>query len=510
MKRNLLFIIALFLCALSYSQGELDAYRYSSNDLSGTARGQAMAGAFGALGGDMTGVAINPAGLGVYRSSELVANISLASPLTGGNTHRESSTKFSVDNLSYIKYYPYISGGMLSLNFAFNYNRTKDFKRIYSTSKASMSTSMTDFMADNLNLLGISHNEIENNPYKSNEWLGELGWRGFLLNPAADDKYVSVLKENDKVSPSLRVSEKGMIESYDFSIGSSIQDRFFWGATISITDLSYVMTSVYDEKFLGEQKGGFGLTNYLETQGSGFQLKTGIIVKPVDALRIGLAYHSPVWYTMTDYFHATVYPRETYTDFEETVLAKPSSTPDDAYASYYLRTPGAVTLSLAGVLGAKAVVSMDYELKNYASMSMKDKDNYSFEDNKLIKSHFKNTSTLRVGMEYRFTPQFSGRLGYAWAQSPYKKSLSETGENIKTVGTIADYMLSNCTSYYTGGIGYRFTPQLYLDFAMVFRTQNDDIYLFNPKEINGAKADSFQGTYVNKSLKGLLTLGYKF
>ena len=512
MKHNLLFIIALFFCAFSFGQGELDAYRFSNNDLSGTARGQAMGGAFGALGGDVTGVAINPAGLGVYRSSEVVANVSLASSLTGGNSFRESTNKFSFDNLSYISYYPLIKGSMLSLNFGFNYNRIKDFNRTYNTSRSNMKSSLTDYMLAITD--GVYRTDFDKDPYDNTNlsWLSILAWDGYLIDPkenGAIDEYQSILDTDEQVSPYLRVSEKGKIESYDFSVGSSIADRFYWGVTVAITDISYVMTSDYEENFLGSKGGGFQLDNYLETQGSGFQFKTGIIFKPVDALRIGLAYHSPTWYTMTDYYNATAVPNGIYDDKGN--LAKKVSTPEQAYANYYLRTPGAVTLSFAGVLGTKAIISMDYELKNYASMNLKDNDAYNiFDENEKIKNNYKNASTIRTGLEYRFTPQFSGRLGYAYMQNPFDKSITEIGKKLEGVGTVPHYTLSNSTSYYTGGFGYRFTPQFYIDFAMTLRVQNDDLYFFQPIMFAGAEVDSYQGEYTNKTLKGLLTFGYKF
>jgi hypothetical protein len=70
MKRFGIILTALFIYTGLFAQGEMDIIRLSSSDLRGAARGQSMGGAFGALGGDAAGIMINPAGLGVYRSSE--------------------------------------------------------------------------------------------------------------------------------------------------------------------------------------------------------------------------------------------------------------------------------------------------------------------------------------------------------------------------------------------------------------------------------------------------------
>jgi len=519
MKRNLLFIIALFFCALSFGQGEIDAYRYSNDDLSGTARGQAMGGAFGALGGDVTGVAINPAGIGIYRSSEITANMSLKSPIINGTTNQESNTTFHFDNISFVGYYPFVKGSMLSLNFGFNYNRIKSFDQRYRTSSRMTSSSMTDYMALLTN--GIQQSAFNVDPYNNSyyaPWLSVLAWDGGLINlqKNATDAYESILGEGDQVSPSLYVSEKGTVDAYDFTIGSNIANQFYWGATVTLINLSYQMTSSYNEDFSGGD--GFYLDNYLKTDGSGFQMKVGVIYKPIDALRLGVAYHSPVWYSMTDYYKGWITPIGiiNMTDGKQ---FGPTSTPGDnpndpdspASTNYYLRTPGSWTFSAATVLGTQAIISLDYELKGYAAMNLSDADGYGWKDNTWIKEDYKNTSTIRAGFEYRFTPQLSGRLGYAWAQNPYSDNIqSVIGDRIEPAGTIPHYTLSGDANYLTAGVGFKFTPQFYGDFALVYRTQKDYLYYYPPINSKDVVSDSFAGDFTNQSLKGLITLGYKF
>ena len=517
MKRNLLFITALFVCVLSFGQGEMDAYRYASSDVSGTARGQAMGGAFGALGGDVTGVAINPAGIGVYRSSEIVANMSLTSPLINGNTNRESNSVFHFDNLSYVGYYPLVRGSMLSLNFGFNYSRIKSFEQQYSASRPKMNASLTDYMAYLTGAKGINQSTWDlgnTDSWYANSnipWLSVLAWDGYLINPGKQNNtYVSILDEGEQVSPSLKVSEKGKVESYDFTLGSNVANVFYWGATVSITELSYSMSSSYKENFLGVPGSGFDLQNYLETKGSGIQVKAGVIFRPTDVLRLGAAYHSPVWYTMTDYYWASLNPSGIYNDNGDKVGT--TETPD-ASSSYYFRTPGSWTLSAAIVLSAQSILSLDYEMKNYSSMNLKDNNGYDWKDvNSIMNEDYKNTSTVRAGLEFRFTPQLSGRVGYAWAQNPYRSDMDikSLGKIVVPAGTIPHYTLSGDAKYLTAGLGFRFTPQFYGDIALVYRSQNDDLYYFPPYIGNTILADSFQGTYTNKTLKGLLTLGYRF
>src|SRR5450756_860953 len=71
MKRiSLLIFAALSMFAGVKAQNEEDALRYSQLFYGGTARFMSMGGAFTALGGDLSGISLNPAGTGVFRSSE--------------------------------------------------------------------------------------------------------------------------------------------------------------------------------------------------------------------------------------------------------------------------------------------------------------------------------------------------------------------------------------------------------------------------------------------------------
>merc|ERR1712054_758195 len=85
MKRILTFIMVLA-CTLASAQTIDDVLRYSTENLQGTARFQAMGGAFGALGGDLSALNVNPAGSAVFNFSEI--------SITGSNYHRNNDARF--------------------------------------------------------------------------------------------------------------------------------------------------------------------------------------------------------------------------------------------------------------------------------------------------------------------------------------------------------------------------------------------------------------------------------
>jgi opacity protein-like surface antigen len=349
---------------------------------------------------------------------------------------------------------------------------------------------------------GIHYEDLESNNAYNNwsiPWLSILGWDGYLIDrlPNSNNYYGSFLYPNERVNPKLNVSERGNIESYDFTVGTSFSNKLYLGATLTFTDLFYSMRSTYSEN--PENGGDFALDNFLETEGSGYQLKIGAIYRPIDALRLGVSYHSPTWYSLTDFYWGRV------DDYDPT--------PDDANTRYRFQTPSTWTFSAAAIIGTEAILSADYEVKDYTTMNLKDMDGADYEvDNGYIADDFKSVSTLRIGLEYRFTPQFSGRLGYSYQQSPYQSNIKAGETRVMTVGTVPHYTLEGGVNYLTAGIGYRFSPSFYIDFAFVSRNQKDDLYFYSPfySEYEEDNVASHPASYKNKSNKGLLTFGYKF
>lgn len=522
MKRNLFIVMAFFVSVHSFGQGEIDAYRFSKNELSGTARGLAMGGAFGALGGDATGVAINPAGIGVYRSSEIIFNAGLTFNQTKadfeGTKESKGNTNLSCDNFAYMGYFPLGNDDRYSLNFGFNYNRLKSFDRKYKVSGKGMGSSLTDYMADITFGTPWSFWDkdeyIEDQFYASEHphWLGILGWNGYLINekPEYDGKYVSILNEEETVDPRLEVRERGSIGAYDFTLGTNLDNKVYLGATVTCTGISYIASTSYGEDFA--EGGGFKLNNEYSTEGSGLQVKLGAIFRPTDAFRLGVSYHSPTWYNLTDYYWGQLSPYGIYNN--EDKLAEPVSTPANAYYEYQFKTPDVWTLSAAVVLGQAAIISLDYEYKNYGRMEFSKQyvNDYDFgTENGYINEDFKGASTIRAGVETRFTPQFSGRWGFAWMQNPYDSQFKNSEIEVVTQGTIPNYTLEGDALYLTTGVGFRFTPRFYMDLALVYRTQEDELHFFSPIFYNnGDPLASTPSKLTNSSLKTLVTLGYKF
>ncbi len=89
MKKVIILSALLGFVLVSQAQTFEDAVQFSRTLNWGTARSAGMAGAFGALGGDLSTLSSNPAGIGVFRKSE----VSITPSLNFANT---KATDYSI------------------------------------------------------------------------------------------------------------------------------------------------------------------------------------------------------------------------------------------------------------------------------------------------------------------------------------------------------------------------------------------------------------------------------
>jgi len=529
MKRILLLsTISLLSLGAIYAQGEMDAYRFSRNDLTGTARSVSMGGAFGALGGDISGIAINPAGIGVYKSSEIVTTLNFENTKTETNLNAgkldESKFKVNFDNLAFVSTIPLYNDVAPFLNIGFSYNRLKNFNKKYSMKGANQQVSLADYMAFRATEGNITNpNDLtfgtNYDPFVNRDWLAVFGYNGYLIDHAGGALYNPGAAMMNPIQNTLFVQEKGSMSSYDFNIGTTFSDFISAGLTVSVTDIDYRLYSDYGER-IDNTNNGFNLKNWMKTEGTGWQVKAGIIVKPIQELRFGVSYHSPTWYNMTDYTNARMdYDLSGYFDNPVPEDAKGWIYTGDYEKDYELRTPDKWTFSLAGVVGQIAILSLDYELANYKNMKLYDRNGNplaergsNIDPNIFIKQDFRTASTIRVGAEVRITPQFSARVGYAWMQSPLKKEFKNNTFEVITVGSIPHYTLDGDLNNFTYGLGYKFSRNFYTDIAFVMSSQKSDLYSF-PNGLDANNEYLFRAARTSlktNRFQGLMTLGYKF
>jgi len=541
MKKIHITVILLAVSMGLKAQGnEIDAYTLSTPELNGTSRSMAMAGAFGALGGDISVISSNPAGLGIYRSSETAGtfDVSMVSTATNwlGVKTEMNKNRYTFNNVGVELYFP--TNAENHWNIAFSYNRLKNFNRRYRMRNNGQDYSMADYAAwrasnafsngwitkDELTLVSGEYDPY-NNRNLSGQWLPILGYEaGYFDNFIKNsNSYQSAFGYGNEagtewscVSPnqqSLMINEDGNIDEYNIGFGTNISNVLFLGASLTMTDINYRYHSFYEEFFPYNQPVSkddhLTLENWLTTEGSAVSLNLGAIVN-LQSVRLGVAYHTPRWYNLTDYYDAEAGTYINGYNPPEMI----NNTPANSYSEYHFRSPAKWIFSGAFLLGRTAMFSVDYELMNYRQMRYSDTDgddmafemtNYDF-----IDKDYKASHTIKAGGEVKITPQFAIRGGYMWQSSPMRSALANNDVEVFPAGTIPHFTVSsNATNYYTAGLGYRFSPNVYIDAACVYRYNKADAYAFSNTFYNDP-VYSKPASLVTASTRIVITLGHKF
>lgn len=533
--------------ATAAAQSSIDALTLSDTELRGTSRFMSMAGAFTALGGDLSTLTQNPAGIGVYRGSDVALTLDLSflsnksSNIPGGATM--NNTHFDANTIGYVGTMNFGSNSVMStFSWGVSYNRLKSFTRNYRGSGIPLQTSMSNYIAlmsdgiDPENMISKSGYD----PYQDSQinWMNILAFNGAITTPTivtdnagkVTDIYYDGLFQYDVPAqdgkPAIpattgtagfNVRERGYADEYNIAFGGNLANVVQWGLDLGITDLTHEQWTSYDEALQGaniragneyydvieEGDCDWQIDNWKKTTGTGFNLKFGLILKPVQELRIGVAVHTPTWYSMTTSYNANL----TYGGSNRVQRDRGTNT---AVYDWNLRTPWKLMFGLAGVIGGRGIISADYEYSAYDKMHTSDSYGDFDDYNDDIATYFRATNTLRLGAEFRVTPQFSLRLGYSYASSNVKSDAADNNLEIYTSGTNLGYTFNQSSNYVTAGLGYR-TGGFYVDLAYVNRQRTSTYHCFTPfQDYDGLWTLAPQAKIKENANQLALTVGYKF
>jgi hypothetical protein len=409
MKRLIILLtIAFTFPYFVQAQDLADALRYSNFQVQGTARAGGMGNAFGALGGDFTSVSINPAGLGLYRSSEFVFTPMFSQTQVGttyrGNLMTENEYHFAFNNLSYVAAMTprnQSETGLISINFGIGYNRLKDFNTTILGGAGNMNGSFLDYLADNATANNWS------------EFYEDLAWDADLLIVDDNDVYYHDIEEAG-YGQSLRksISKEGSINEYSLALGLNLNHMLYFGASVGIVDVIYREFSElheWDAKNNIDYFNSMTFNSRLYTSGTGYNGKIGLIFKPFQQLRLGASVHTPTFYNLNDEFRTTMLSSISYDDGDENYKI---DSPTSAY-DYAIESPLRANLSGAFVIGKVGLISADYEYVDYGSAKLrKGGDGYQFvNENEDIAEIFKPVGNIRIGGELLASSNISLRAG---------------------------------------------------------------------------------------------------
>lgn len=516
MKKHTLVILFTSFSYALMAQVPEDVLKYSWQPTNGTARINAVGGAMASLGGDISATFINPAGLALYKTTDIV--------LTPGFSFMKNKSNFrgtsASDNDSWFNLGTsgIVSGWKGAGNWtnkaiSLAVTRTANFNsKIYYTGQNDFSSQAEQYAAE----AAASGVRIDDLPTSNLVSYGtRLASWNYVIDTASlpghqGQDIISMAMwdalKNGKpylVNQSQTIETSGGVTEVALGYALNKNDKFYIGGTLGLPFVNYERKSTFvEEDATGNSNNNFKFNEVSETfttKGMGINFKLGVIAKPAEYFRLGFAVHTPTWYSLEDSYDGRM-----RTDLDQ-----------------YRTTPGAITVSLADVLNAgetprysydlaspwrfmlsgsyvlreiedvrqqKGFITADLEYVTYKSNKYSSADNNNFDYssvNSVMKAYYKNALNFRVGGELKFTT-IMGRLGFSYYGNPY-----------------ADPELKANKMFISGGLGYR-NAGIFVDLTYVQALQKDVNFPYRLPD----KANTFA------SMKGsggnlMLTVGFK-
>lgn len=506
-----------------------DLFELSQTTFSlGTARSMAMAGAFTSLGADLTSMAINPAGLGMYRRNEISITPLMSFARAENNApafNSNSKNRFSIGNFGFTANVYEGSGPLVSVNIGFGYNRLQDLNYQYSYYTQGNVSSIADVFSDMLQYSGINRDQITGGFNWSNFnprlWGSILGYKAGFTDQIGGKWQPTWIGNNVDIGNYTTVVSSGSVGEYDISAGLNLNNKFYIGATLGIQSLHQRKTYYYGEDYVYPGNGTDPNLDYqllysnfnqeVILDGAGVNFKLGMIYRPIQNLRIGFAFHTPTYYwidrTYQAYTDSGVHvnnPNDPdglkpgpdgnqYTDALSPVLE------DTGGYNWEFTTPARLMFGISYAFGNRGLISVDYERDWYNGMRMKNNPGGGGNEiyNDTFRSWYKGANIVRIGAEFKPLPFLAIRGGFG-----YMGSMLQDEEQV-SAAPMTKQML-----YYSAGLGFLLSPGVALDLAYNYSSteQTDyNLYYFeSPSGINGS------GIYNTKLKRHFTALSLSF
>lgn len=490
MKKLFLIIAFIGIGGFLYAQSAQDALNYSQTFYTGTARSMAMGNAFGALGADLSVAVTNPAGIGLFRYSEYsitpAFNFNTANSLYNGYSTDDNTVNLGIDNLGFVAAKK-LDGknqknGWKFIQFAFGMNKMNDFHSDIIMQGPNAVNSRLDTYINQAD--GTNYNDIANNTGNNFTYFLQPAWDLYLIDtiPTYNNLYYSPVPYGGTFQR-YEQNTFGAVNQWFFTVSANYNNVLYVGATVGLNSLKYINNSYYSEMDAVDTIPYFnnwGVDERVETNGTGVDLKLGVIIQPVNWLRLGIAFHTPTYYwNMND-----TWQTKTHADLGWASSATVSSPVGDF--NYTLTTPMKILGDVGIIVGKWGVISAEYERVDYSTMKF-NSTSYDFAtENSNIKSYYKAENNIRFGTEWRFG-NTDLRAGYAYYSSPYANNLNNGARNVVS-----------------GGIGFHLYNYT-IDLAYVHAVQKQDYYLYGDQYV---KVNPASNTYKNNAY--VFTLSYRF
>jgi len=502
MKKYLYLILAGFTFSAVQSQELVDALRYSQDNPNGSARYRAMSGAFGALGGDLSSLNVNPAGSAVFNNNQLAFSFSNVDTKNKSNYFGTNMTgkdnSFDINQAGAVFIFNNRSqSNWTKIALAINYEQTNNFNNSIISAGTNPTNSVGDYFFyyangdSRRNLTAVPLSTIRNFDYYQLDYVKQqafLGYEGYLINPVTEDdnntQYTTNVPAGGNYYQENTITSEGYNGKLSFNAATSYKDKLYLGLTLNSHFTDFRQNTFFYEDNDNANNNIVDLLNTsfeneIYTYGSGFSFQLGAIAKLNEEVRVGLSYESPTWNKFNDEIrqnlYSTIQNYENNTNPNEEVI-NPDSNQTTIYDTYKLKTPGKITGSIAYIFNKKGLISLDYGYKDYSSIEYSmERDTRNPYINSDISEQLRGASEIRLGGEYKIE-RLSLRAGYRFEGSPYKDKT--------TVGDLNGF---------SAGLGYNFGGTK-VDLSYAYAKRNSQQGFFSQGFKDGASIDAINNS----------------
>ena len=422
MKRIALIYFIILSSIITKGQGFEDALKFSQNFAGGTARYTSMGGAFGALGGDVSVLSANPAGIAVYQKGVFTFspgyNKNVSKMRYYGTDRNEFDYNLSIDNMGIVAAIKSKNKQLVNFNFGFAFNRLADYNSNQIFEGINPGSSLVDYFMEEAR--GNSPDDLD--PYVEG-----LAYRGYVIdldtNALPDLVYRTDMPPADETYQKRITETNGRINEWAFAFGVNYAHTLYIGGAIGLQSLYYEESYNHSESdFVSNNELLFDYYSYNSYRGKGYNFKLGFIYKPIQLIRIGGAVHTPTIINIDREYDANLY----------SVFASPSKIyPTDEYGYYYdiglneykLITPLKAIASVGLQFKSLVLVSFDYEYIDYSQIRYRESIDLNEMDqvNILLSDYLRPAGNIKTGAELKLG-DLSIRGGYTYYGSPYDKN----------------------------------------------------------------------------------------
>lgn len=239
------------------------------------------------------------------------------------------------------------------------------------------------------------------------------------------------------------VVNSGSINEFTISMGGNINNILYFGASIGIQSVHKKLGVTYQEEYgyfntdgighdgsgnaLAEQFDVMNLYQEMEMNGSGVNFKLGFTARPLTGLRVGVAFHTPTYYSLDYSYRADIFS-DIRNNADNKVATVGNATPranNSGGNSWDFTSPARLMFGASYTFGTFAIVSIDYERDWYNGIRVKNVPQYNYfseEDYKAeFKHNFQGTNSIRAGVEVKPLPILALRVGGGYTDSMLKE-----------------------------------------------------------------------------------------